>query len=105
MGEEKKELDEWSVPATSRPKYFAFKVFGGWGAAGIMFAFLIRCWSSSVKEANIRGAEIERIVKETRAEMRTEMNQELDRYFRMLDRQEQRIDSVTSKVDTLDASL
>lgn len=105
MGEEKDEMDQYGVGAGSRPKYFAFKVFGGWSAAGIMFVFLIRCLNARVSDEKARGPEIERIVKETRAEMRHEINEELKRYFRMLDRQERSIDSATSKVDTLDASL
>lgn len=105
MGEEKNEMDQYGVPAISRPRYFAFKVFGGWGTAGIFCALLLRCWAARVTDEKARPVEYERIRKEARAEIMNDVKRELAPYFKHLERQEQKIDSVTNKVDTLDKSI
>lgn len=105
MGEEKDEMDQYGVGAGSRPKYFAFKVFGGWSAAGVMFTFLVWCWNGRNNDKKLSAPEVERIIRETQAQARKERDEDMERMFRILDQKSKEIDSATRKVDTLDASL
>lgn len=99
--EEKNDLDQYAVPVTSRPKYFAFKVFGGWSAAGVMFAILLRCFSSKNQDQKEFAREKSKIELEIRKQARAEAQQEFENVMRVLEFREQRLNTITEKVDSL----
>lgn len=94
MGEEKKEMDAYGIPVTNRPRYFAFKVFGGWAAFSVMLTLFINCMLARQKDALV----VRQIESEARIKARAEFIEVFEFAKRELDRREQRIDD---KIDSL----
>lgn len=99
--DEKKELDAFGIPAGTRPKYFAFKVFGGWGAASVMFFIMLRCFTARSAEQQAYGANIINVQTEARKQARAEVKEDYEYMMRMLEDREERLQILNKRIDTL----
>lgn len=105
MASEKNEMDAYNVSATARPRYFAFKVFGGWGAAGIFCMLMIRCYTSRSADEKAYTKNIIEIQNEARKQARSEFREDYEYIMRVLQQKEQKLDEVTKKLDSVKANI
>ncbi len=105
MADERKEMEEYNVPATIRPRYFAFKVFGGWTAAGLFFFFLIRCWSARNSDERNNAIDKIQIRNEAAKQARLELKEDFEYVMKVLDQKEQKLNETTLKLDSIKSKL
>lgn len=103
MEEEKRELDTYAIPAVTRPKYFAFKVFGGWGAAGIMFVILLRCFNARSSDQKENATTTRQIEIEARKQARSELKEDFEYFRRENDEFKKQLDRAFIIIDSLKA--
>lgn len=101
MEDEKRDLETYAIQAATRPKYFAFKVFGGWGAAGIMFAILLQCFSARSSEQKENARTTRQIETEARKQARSELKEDFEYFRRENDEFKQKLDKAFHIIDSL----
>lgn len=102
---EKNEMDAYGVPATSRPRYFAFKVFGGWGVAGILFTLLVRCYASRSSDDKAYVKSVIEIQNEARKQARAEFREDYEYIMRVLEQKERSLHDAERKIDSLKTKI
>ncbi len=105
MAEEKKEMDEYSVPVTNRLGFFRFKVFGGWGVAGILLMLLIRCLNARTADAKISDNEKTKLYQEATKQAKLELKDDFEYIMKVLDQKEQKLNETSQKLDSLKSKL